>query len=224
MLYSTTNSKQLHSTALNNWLLPSNILLGPSGGLRNVRTVRSHKPPLKQKAPLKKNHRVNCEKNFFIWTWTISIKLFLVRKCLFNPEFGSPALIFKLWKPFSCYQTKSFASEEPENSWVRECSWWTVFRSWFWVSWRTVPLLRNWNYGNWKLCPNMAKFPITELWKSWLRNRFSVKKKLPLSYSQLQKATFSVNTQVPPKKESTHKLQKKNTLFFANLNHIGLHH
>ena len=42
------------------------IKLVTSGGLRNVRTVRSHRPPLKEKAPLKKNHRVNYEKFFSI--------------------------------------------------------------------------------------------------------------------------------------------------------------
>ena len=38
-------------------------VVGNSDGLRNVQTVRSHRPPLKEKAPpKKKNHRVNCEK------------------------------------------------------------------------------------------------------------------------------------------------------------------
>ena len=30
-----------------------------------MRTVRSHRPPLKEKVPLQKNHWVNCGKKFF---------------------------------------------------------------------------------------------------------------------------------------------------------------
>ena len=37
-----------------------------------------------------------------------------ISKSLFHRN-SAPALIFKLWKPFSCYRTIPFALEEPEN-------------------------------------------------------------------------------------------------------------
>ena len=50
---------------LNSVTTPGTFLPLVIGGLRIVRTMRSHRPPLKEKAPLKKNHRVDSEKNFY---------------------------------------------------------------------------------------------------------------------------------------------------------------
>ena len=52
---------------------------GTSGGLRNVRTVRSHRPPQKEKAPLKKNHRVNCVERVYDVIIAVPYRLICLR-------------------------------------------------------------------------------------------------------------------------------------------------
>ena len=66
-LYKCCDEEGRHSQVVQAQSPPSCSLDGEhSGGLRNVRTVRSHRPPLKEKTTLKKIIVLTVKKSFFI--------------------------------------------------------------------------------------------------------------------------------------------------------------
>ena len=76
----------------------------------------------------------------------------------------------------------AFASEEPENSWVREGGDELFFDDGFEEAQERFRSCETETMATENYAQIWQKFRLPKLWKSWLRNRFSVKKKLPLSY------------------------------------------